>query len=270
MLFQRRVIARAVDRRHALVVVREQQQRRGRGFGHAVFQRVGRVLLGGALRAQQVDKRSLVAFAPYGRDDRVEKDREIRPDAADRRSHRCEVASGRESGDADLGAGEAFGSRHVAAQDAQGLFGIFQRHLGVVVGHAVFQHCAGDAVRGEPLRHFIAFVVDGQQSVAASGADHDGLTGGFRRVGREDVEFGVGGVSEPVGLCFRLRCVDAVAVGRRGVVPDADRQGLPVVFGGSGCAHKQKCQEKLKGLFHNRTFFVGYCFPKGKPLPGTV
>ena len=183
-----------------------------------------------------------MALAPHGRDDRVKEDREVRTDAADRRGHRREMASGRESGDADLRAGEAFGARRVAAHDAQGLFGIFQRHFGVVVGHAVFQHRAGDAVRGEPLRHLVAFVVDGQPSVAASGADHDGLPGGFRRVGREDVEFGVGGVGQPVGFGFLFGGVDAVAVGCRGVVPDADRQGLPVVFGGSGCAHKQKCQ----------------------------
>ena len=43
------------------------------------------------------------------------------------------MASGRESGDADLRAGEAFGARRVAAHDAQGLFGIFEVFADTIV-----------------------------------------------------------------------------------------------------------------------------------------
>ena len=244
MRLQGVVVERAVDGRNGLVVVREQQDG-GRGVGrHAALQRVGCVLLGGALLAQQVDERSLVAFALHGRDDRVEEDREGRFETADRRGHRREVSAGREAYDAHFVRRVARGARFESRHDAQGLYGVLQRHFGMVVGHPVFQHGARDAVGGEPFRHFVALVVHGQHAVAAARADDDGLAGGLGLVGREDVESRFGGVPYAVGFLFRFRRRDAVAVGRGRVVPDFEGRGLSVILCRCCCGHKQECCDK--------------------------
>ena len=119
--------------------------------------------------------------------------------------------------------------RHVAAQQPQRLLGILERHLGMVVRHAVLEHRRRDALRGEPAGHEEPFVVHGQADIPAARADDDPLPGGFRRLGREEVQLGLGGPGDAVGLLLLLGGGDAVAVGRRGVVPDADGGGLPVV-----------------------------------------
>lgn len=70
------VVERAVYGRDDAVVVRKQQQG-GRGFAaHAVLERVPCVGLRVALVAQQGVERPLVRLAFFGRDDRVEEDRE--------------------------------------------------------------------------------------------------------------------------------------------------------------------------------------------------
>lgn len=81
--------------------------------------------------------------------------------------------------DADLAGREPGGARFEPHHDAQRLFDVLQRHLGVAVGHAVFEYGGRDAVGGEPLGHVVTFVVDAQFHVAPARADHDGLPVAF-------------------------------------------------------------------------------------------
>ena len=96
------------------------------------------------------------------------------------------MSARREAHDADLrGVDVEFGG--VAAHDAQGLDGVFQRHLFASVGHAVFQHAAGNALRSQPLGHIHALVADAHHGVTAARAYHDRLTRRLGGVGLEDV-----------------------------------------------------------------------------------
>ena len=246
------VVERAVYGRDDAVVVRKQQQG-GRGFAaHAVLERVPCVGLRVALVAQQGVERPLVRLAFFGRDDRVEEDREGGFGAGERRSRGGEVTACRTAHDADLVRREARGSRFESHHDAKGLLDVLQRHFGVAVGHAVFEHGGRDAVFGEPLGHFIAFVVYAQLHVTAAGADYDGLSRGLLRSGREDVEHRFRNVGEAVLFGFAFGRGDAVAVGRSLVVPDFQRAGLSVVLCRCGACHKQKCCQSRCDSFHGR------------------
>lgn len=256
VLLQGVVVARAAHGGNRRVVVRQQQQRRRCLVGHLAFERIAGIGLCRAVRvADEVVERPLVPRM-HG-DDRIEEQREVGTHGSQRRDIGRQMTSGREAHDADRRAGEALGSGLIAPQQPQRLFGILERHLRMTVRHAVFQYGGRDAVRGQPLCHLEPFVVDGQPCVTAARADHhaDPRLSGLRRVGRVEVEFGCRGVGQPVGFRLRFGGDDAVAVGGRGVVPDADRRGLSVLLGRSGAGGcEQECQDECQGLFHGFSY----------------
>ena len=69
------------------------------------------------------------------------------------------------------------------AHGAQGAARVHEGNgVGVVRGMAVLKHESGDAVRNKPLADFLAFVTQGEISVAATGAHYNsGARGRFRR-----------------------------------------------------------------------------------------
>ena len=67
------------------------------------------------------------------------------------------------------------------AYQADGLLGIRQGNLVVPVRHAVLQYRIRDALRREPGRHVVPFVVHGKTGVSAAGAHNDGHTVGLCR-----------------------------------------------------------------------------------------
>ena len=106
--------------------------------------------------------------------------------------------------------------RGMGADNPEGPLGILEggRGLGIGagIGHAVFEQDAGDAGGVEPVAHFRAFEVDGQDAVTASGKNHNG---GARvlALGRVEGEGRRGDVAE---TDERL-AGDEVVLGSRGV-----------------------------------------------------
>ena len=216
----------AVDGRHGAVVVGEQQQRGWRGCRHAILQRPLGLGFGRAFGAQQMVERSLVAFVRFGSNDGVDqygKGRTYRF-GKHRGGRSGQMSARRESHDAYARGIDAV-LLGVVAEVAQRRFGVFERHLAATVGQAVFERNGRDAVRGQPLAHFVPFALHRDEAIAAARADDDALSGRLVARGGVDEEFGVDGVVDsPFFLC--LGTCGAVGVGCRGVVPQFDHFDL--------------------------------------------
>ena len=251
--FERFVEERAVDGRHGAVVVGEQQQRgRCRG-GHAVLQRPLRLVAGRAVGAQQVVERSLVAFARLGCDDGVDQYGEggAYLFGEHRGGRSGQMAARREAHDAHARRIDAV-LRGMVADVAQCRFGVFERHLAVSVGQAVFECDDRDSFGREPLAHFVPFARHRDEAVAAARADDDGLSGRLVRRCGIDEEFGVDRVVEVAVFLFLGACI-LVGVGCRGVVPQFDHLDL-----GGGGQRRREGDERQQSFHGYRGLEVGF------------
>jgi len=101
----------------------------------------------------------------------------------------------------------------------------------VAFGDAIAGDEGGDATGGEVLGDGVAFFDGGEDAVAASGEDDEGLAGGFA-LGGEDAEGGLGGFGDAVWVELGVGFV-LVVCGEAGDVflPEGD---FCVGFGGVG------------------------------------
>ena len=147
-----------------------------------------RLVAGRAVGAQQVVERSLVAFARLGCDDGVDQYGEggAYLFGEHRGGRSGQMAARREAHDAHARRIDAV-LRGMVADVAQCRFGVFERHLAVSVGQAVFECDDRDSFGREPLAHFVPFARHRDDAVAAARADDDGLSGRLvRRCGIDE------------------------------------------------------------------------------------
>jgi len=140
----------------------------------------------------------------------------------------------------------------MVADVAQCRFGVFERHLAMSVGQAVFECDDRDSFGREPLAHFVPFARHRDEAVAAARADDDGLSGRLVRRCGIDEEFGVDRVVEVAVFLFLGACI-LVGVGCRGVVPQFDHLDL-----GGGGQRRREGDERQQSFHGYRGLEVGF------------
>ena len=128
----------------------------------------------------------------------------------------CEVSAGRKSHHADSG-GIDLPLPGVFPDQPHALFGIFERDAVVSVGHAVFQHHAGDALSGQPRGERVALLPHRERTVSAAGCDQYGCPGVPGRICPVDLQYRITNICrEPFRSYLRFGARQPVVLRGRG------------------------------------------------------
>ena len=204
------------------------------------FQPIGGGVLRRTVSSQQTVERDTVPHTLLTADDRIEQHRKGGPHLGERRYGGGQMPPCRTPHNTHPVCRQSISvcPLHLACQDAQCLFEILARHFGVSVGHTVFQHGGRNSPCGQPACYVDPLVGDSQRFVGSARAEYNSLSRSVLRIGGEEVEHRLADIFQKgprLGAAFGQG--DSTTVRGCGVVPDFDREALPVLLweGLCGC-----------------------------------
>ena len=176
-----RIIGHAIGhRRHYTVVVGREDDGWRRQMAHhriLVGEQAYQSLVLLSVLAQEVHTRALMTLALVHRDDRIEKDGEIRTTVvlAMRRHGRGQMTASREAHDTHILRIDAPYLGRVP-HGADSLLGVAHRDRAVAIGHAVGEHEEGNALTVEILSPVVPLVLGSQVTIAATRTVYNGAS----------------------------------------------------------------------------------------------